>query len=123
MRLTNKKLIIIFAGLLLLSAAWILTLRLGPEKGGTAQIYVDGVLRYEIDLSRVEKEYEIELEHNTVLITRGGVRMLSADCPDGLCIRQGLISSGAYPIVCLPNRVEIRIVSGGGFDAATGGGA
>ena len=60
-------------------------------------------------------------EGNTVQAERGRIRMLSADCPDGLCVGMGWSSSPAKPIVCLPNRVTI-IIEGGdaGPDAAAG---
>jgi hypothetical protein len=32
-----------------------------------------------------------------------------ADCPDKLCIRQGIVSRSGERIVCLPNRVSITI--------------
>lgn len=46
-------------------------------------------------------------EHNTVVIEDGKVRMLSADCPDKRCVRQG--AGDTLPIICLPNRVVVEI--------------
>jgi hypothetical protein len=48
-------------------------------------------------------------EHNTVEIKNSKVRMLSADCPDHRCVKQG--AGDVLPIVCLPNRVVVEIRS------------
>ena len=60
---------------------------------------------------------------NIVEIDVGRVRMLEADCPDGYCVRQGWITGGFVPIVCLPNRVVVVLVGGlndTGVDAVVG---
>ena len=40
-----------------------------------------------------------------------GVRMVSADCPGGDCLRAGEIKKNGELIVCVPNRLMIRLVS------------
>ena len=120
-KISNRALIIIFLGLLAVSAVWILIAANIEQDELTAEIYVDGRLMYTLDLSKVTEEYTIELPHNTVLVGEGEISMLSADCPDQICVRQGVIRNGIQPIICLPNRVEIRIVKDSGIDAVTGG--
>lgn len=34
--------------------------------------------------------------------------MLEAECPDKTCVHMGWLSSGAMPIVCLPNHLSIE---------------
>lgn len=86
----------------------------------TAVILKDGKALATIDLSALseDKEYKID-EHNTVFVSKDGVSMLYADCPDKACINMGKKNSGS--IICLPNRVEIRLKEneGGGADAYT----
>ncbi|HHV19863.1 MAG TPA: NusG domain II-containing protein [Thermoanaerobacterales bacterium] len=48
---------------------------------------------------------------NIVEINGNKVRMLYADCPDEDCVRQGFISRSGQMIVCLPNRIVIKIES------------
>ncbi|NLZ54362.1 MAG: NusG domain II-containing protein, partial [Thermoanaerobacteraceae bacterium] len=48
---------------------------------------------------------------NIVEIDRDRVRMLYAQCPDKDCMRQGFISRPGQMIVCLPNRMVIKIQS------------
>lgn len=70
-----------------------------------------GLLEEEQD----EKFYEIkqrEGQYNKVLMVKGGVRMIEANCPDKLCTHQGKIERQGPLIVCLPNRVVLRIVGG-----------
>ncbi|MCC8106595.1 MAG: NusG domain II-containing protein [Clostridiales bacterium] len=47
---------------------------------------------------------------NVLVIADGKACMSEADCPDGLCIRQGSISLSGTMIVCLPNRVVVQVV-------------
>ena len=46
---------------------------------------------------------------NEVEVRPGSIGILSADCPDKLCVRQGFISDTRLPITCLPNRLVIRL--------------
>ena len=80
------------------------------KDGELANIYCNGSLIKSINLSKVEESYTIDVEgHNTVLVEKGQISMLKADCPDKLCVKQGKIKSADYPIVCLPNKIIIRI--------------
>lgn len=119
-KLSNRTLAIIFAVLLIVSLAWLAVIKLAPQEKLFAEISVDGKLLYKIDLSKVTQSYTIKLPHNTVLVEHGRISMHDADCPDRLCVKQGTISSGAFPIVCLPNKVIIRINGENGVDAVAG---
>lgn len=81
--------------------------------GGTAEIYSNGALVHTADLSAVTEAYQFTIENdkhrNVVLIENGRISMEDADCPDRLCVKQGAISGSAYPIVCLPNKIVIKI--------------
>lgn len=50
----------------------------------------------------------------TVEAGTGGIRMTHSTCPDGLCIRQGLIARTGQSIVCLPNQVAVTLSGAGG---------
>ena len=99
------------------SAAFLL-LQSGGTEHPVARITRDGVLLEEIDLSRVDTPYSITLEDgsgtNTVLVEPGRVRVSEADCPDQICVNQGWIADGTVPIVCLPHRLILVFVGGGG---------
>lgn len=123
---TNKFWIIILSGLIILSAAIALLLMQQPT--ADARIYLDGTLVDIIDLTGVTEQRELHLSSgsnfNTILLQPGRVRVYDANCPDGACIRQGWLSDGVIPIVCLPHRLVIRlsstIMDGLGLDAIVG---
>ena len=114
---------------LLLAAAAASAAALLLQRGGapspTARITRDGMLLEEIALEKVDEPYSFTLEDgsgsNTVQVEKGRIRISEADCPDQVCVNQGWISGGAVPIVCLPHRLMIEIVGGGGgLDGAAG---
>lgn len=118
----DKKTIIwiaVFAVVLLVCAASYFFLS-GMETGTVAVITVDGEVYERIDLSKVKESYDIEIDtqygHNTVHVVPGGICVSDADCPDGICVRQGMMTNGGIPIVCLPHRLIISI-EGSGIDA------
>lgn len=115
----SKWLVIILLGTAALSCA---LLFFAPKKALRAKIYLDGELIGVADLSEHREPYLIQAgAGNVAEVGHGRIRMLEADCPDGLCVSTGWSSSPAKPIVCLPNKVMILIESGAdGPDAATG---
>ena len=48
---------------------------------------------------------------NTCRIEDGEVFMASADCPDQICVNSAPINAHGGSIVCLPNKVILKIVS------------
>ena len=78
----------------------------------TAEIYQNSKLVKTVSLSE-NTEFTVYCEDgfNVVTVENGKICVSSADCPDKVCVRQGKIS-GAVPIVCLPHRLEIRVVNG-----------
>ena len=58
-------------------------------------------------------------ETNVCEIRDGQVRMIEADCPDQLCIKQGAFGADGGMIVCLPNRVVIEPASSTHTDAVS----
>ena len=112
--LKTRTWIIVFAILavvLILLSVFLLTSR---RAGTTVQIIQDGTVLREIDLSRVKEPYSFAVEapdggFNRVEVEPGRIRVVEADCPDGICISQGWLSDQTVPIVCLPHRLIIKI--------------
>lgn len=108
------------AALLLgLISRWVLT---ADARGTVAEIVQDGVVLYEIDLSKVTREESFVIAwpeggSNTVCVQPGRICVSHANCPDRICIRQGWLSRQAAPIVCLPHRLVIRLRGAGDADA------
>ena len=61
---------------------------------------------------------------NTIEVSKDGVRVVSADCPDQVCVAHGYLVSGKEPIICLPNRLVIAFTDdtrADGADVVPGG--
>ena len=78
-----------------------------------ACIYSGGKLVKTIDLSTAENQtFTVYSEGggcNTIEIKDGTIGVINADCPDKICVHTAYISDGVQPIVCVPNRLVIRI--------------
>ena len=109
---SNKFWCTVLCGMLLISAAAGAILRQVPAN--EAHIYQNGKLIEKIDLSAITAPYyfsaESETGINVIAAETGRIRVSEADCPDGTCIRQGWVSSGTTPIICLPHRLVIRLI-------------
>ncbi|HHX23082.1 MAG: NusG domain II-containing protein [Tepidanaerobacteraceae bacterium] len=85
------------------------------EKKTYVLIEVDGKVQHKISLGDNGPKTKINVPvlygENIVEIDRDKVKMYYADCPDLDCVRQGWISRPGQMIVCLPNRIVIKIES------------
>ena len=55
-----------------------------------------------------------------VEIKAGKIRMLTAPCPDKICVQQGWIRQFPQTIICLPNEIVIQIIATTSLDGITG---
>lgn len=84
-------------------------LNIASLEGTTVFIYQDGNLVKELPLNQdttfiLEGDY-----HNEIQIRHGEVGIVKSDCPGADCVHSGWINDPGRSIVCLPNRVELRI--------------
>lgn len=54
--------------------------------------------------------------YNKVVIKSGAVSMAEASCKNQICVHHAVISKSGQSIVCLPNRIVVRIESDRGED-------
>lgn len=106
--------VVIVLVLTLLAAA--LYMILAPTQGRSAEIYVDGTL---VATVRLDHQERIDLNGLTVVVEEGSIHVEDADCPDKICERMGKISKAGETIICLPNRVVIKILGKGEVEAIT----
>ena len=111
-RIWDIVLVVILLALIVLTLVFVFT----PEKGEKAEIYLDGekVMTLSLDVDR-----EIVLEHMTIIVEKGAIRVSDADCPDKICKARGTISKAGQSIVCVPNRIVIKVVGKGEVEAIT----
>ena len=108
----KNDLLLILAVLLLAGGAWA-ALRLTRRAGGSVRVAVDGVEVASLPLDRGQSfVWEGEAGKNTLVVENGAAHMKFADCPDGLCIRQGEIRYTGESIVCLPHRLVAAVTEG-----------
>ena len=100
-------------GIVLLAAVLTAVLvlpKLTANESGFARIYRNGELIREVPLS-VDQTFQIRGDYtNTVTVKDGKIAVTHSDCPTNDCVHQGWLSAGGA-IVCLPNRVEIRLTA------------
>lgn len=80
------------------------------DVGGEAEVYIDGELKYVLDLSE-DTELVILDGKMTIEVENGEIYVKDSDCPEQLCVQSAHISSSGGMIVCLPNKVVIKIAS------------
>ena len=79
-----------------------------------ALVYYDNDLILTIDLTiKEKKEYQVNGYNGIVKIISedGKIKVDEEDSPLHLCSKQGYISASYESIVCLPNKIVIKIVS------------
>ena len=109
----NKGAKLILAALVLAvaaSGAWIAFG--GGAEAGRVIVEVDGEVYCEYDMDEVDGIVPISTPNggeNRLYVQDDLVYMDSANCPDKLCVKQGVIRDSTVPIVCLPNKVVVRI--------------
>ena len=107
----------IILGLILLSVALILFVidltNVSSDTGNKKVVVsVDGKKTAEYPLKK-DATYELSGSHlgtNTLVIKSGKAYISEANCPDKQCVKQGKISRAGEMLVCLPNRVVVKIV-------------
>lgn len=77
------------------------------------EIYIDGNLYKKVSIKDNKTKETIniktDLGENIVEIENGGVRIIDADCPDKVCVKDGFKDKVGSMIVCLPHKVVIQI--------------
>lgn len=105
--------IILIAAALAVSAVLFLSVRFFSSNGDYVTVKVNNFTAAKLPLD-TNTVYEIETDNgitNILEISDGAAKMISADCPDKICVNHRSISKNNETIVCLPNKVLITVVS------------
>lgn len=88
----------------------------GTSSGQLLRIYHDGALIRELPLG-TDAVLTVEGDYRCIVTVRDGrAAITESDCPGRDCVHSGWISAAGRSIVCLPNRVELRIVGASDVD-------
>lgn len=111
----KRKTICILIVVLIVFAAILGLLFIKGEKiaDSVACVYSGGKLIKTIKLNHDDDyTFDVKSENggtNTVQVKGGKIGVISADCPDKICVNTPHICDGVQPIVCMPNRLVIQI--------------
>lgn len=114
---TLKKAVLAFSVFLTVICLCSIVYLMLPQKSDRtyiADIYQNGslIMSIPLDGSRPDQTFIIEGPEggvNEIQIHSGSIGILSADCPDKLCVKQGFIEDSRLPVTCLPNRLVIQL--------------
>lgn len=114
---------ILIAVLLVAIAASTLSVRFLAGEGSAVLIQQDGATVYTMDL-REHRTVTLQGRLGPVVVEtmNGRVAVTRASCPNHICVRTGWRSRAGEVIVCVPNKIVVRITGQqeGGVRAVTG---
>lgn len=112
----KKRDILLIGAILILALAAALVVRLAKKPGAYVVVRVDGAEVGAYSLSQPQT-CTLNGGTNILRIEDGKAWLVEADCPDQICVRQGVIDAVGETITCLPNRLTITVYGGdGGVD-------
>ena len=85
-----------------------------PKNGSdavVAEVYQDGELLRTLSLEENASFAVTGTYTNTITVENGKIAITASDCPGEDCVHSGAIHTSGRSIVCLPNGVEVRVVS------------
>ena len=106
----KKDLILICSVLVLAAAFWLVPRAVGLFGNSKEQKLRITVSGEEYGTYSLEEDQVIKVgDTNVCEIKDKKVTMISADCPDQLCVHQKAISRTGESIICLPNQVVVSV--------------
>ena len=87
------------------------------EKGSIAEVYYEDKMILSIDLS-IDNEYVVDGELGDVVleVKDGMVRVKSENSPKNICSKEGFIGDSSRTLICLPNKIIVKIVGDNDID-------
>ncbi len=107
---------------LLLGVAGLALVVANKGEGNIAVVEHNGVAVQRVDFSSLSDEITVETNGTVIVIDKSGARFVRSVCPSQVCVKGGTINKVGQILVCLPQRVSVRIEGEGEpeFDAMTG---
>ena len=104
--------LLIFGVLLIIGAMYIYMNSGSDSNNLVALVSYDGKQVLSIDMN-TDKKYEVKgyLGPVKIEVNNKRIRVIEETSPNNICSKQGYVSSVTTPIICLPNKITIRLVS------------
>ena len=111
--------LLLLLGILLAVAIFALTYTLTRKEGSYAAVLKDGaeIARYSLDEEMEVPITDGESITNLLVIKDGKAVITEATCPDQICVHHRAVSKAGETIVCLPQKVVVKIVASEKTDA------
>ncbi|MDR1482909.1 MAG: NusG domain II-containing protein [Synergistaceae bacterium] len=104
------------------AASWFLLSGARDRSDLVLEAVLDGRVVESVDIESLKRESTIAIKAgggiNILSVGPGGIKMISADCRGGDCLRMPMIGSRGGIIACLPHRLIVRVRSRGQANAA-----
>lgn len=108
MNKSDIKLVVILSVIIMLIFIFI---NISKEEGSVAEVYYEDTLILTIDLN-IDKEYVVEGDLGDVVleVKNKEIRVKEENSPKHICSKEGFIGDSSRTLVCLPNKVIVKIV-------------
>lgn len=107
----KKDIILVIVVLICIIASFVTNSILNSSKSAKVVIYLDNKIYREVP---IDEEKTIEIKKNGIInkihIHDNGVEMEEANCSDKVCVKTGFIKKPGQSIVCLPHKINVKIV-------------
>ncbi len=94
--------------LIILIPAMIFLVIKSSDNGGYAEFSYNGKIVKTVSLS---EDTELTVNGVVFIIEDNSVSVSSSPCPDKICVKSGKIAKNGETIICLPERIAVRIIS------------
>lgn len=117
----NKNDIILVSILVIIIASLFIVLNMNQEKVKNAIVYYENDEILKINLN-INKTYKVKGYNGEVkiVVKDKKIKVAQENSPLHLCSKQGYISKSYESIICLPNRIVIKLESNSDIDAIAG---
>lgn len=78
--------------------------------GDIVEIYLNNEIIHSLPINKEETILIEDKFKNTIVIKNNSVSVIHSTCPDGVCENFGSINGANESIICMPNRLIVKIV-------------
>lgn len=86
---------------------WFASSFVSKDEGLNMEIYLDGQAEVVCDLSQLREGKSFFVGGCEIYADESGVKFVSSQCEDGLCVKRGLMSRRGDSMACVPERVVV----------------
>ena len=106
----KKDILLVISIIFLIIVLFIVNNNIDKEYSEAIEIYVNNEIYKTVSIN-AEEDLMIEIgsEYNHIKIHDGGAEIVDASCEDNVCVNTGFISKVSERIVCMPNKVVIKV--------------